>query len=174
MKINEIITEDIWDDIKNKASGIKQRGQNVLGKIGQTYKSIKPRYQSQQAVKQQQAINKQVINNAQQQYNQFAARLDGNVTTPQALAWFEKFAGKQASTLPANTSPLAIQQWLAKEIPLYIANKAQQEVPVIPTETPPAVQQSARVSSPTNPGAPTPAEQAKLQQKIQAAMDAQK
>jgi hypothetical protein len=143
MKINEVIQEGIWDDIKSGAKSLTQRGQNVLGNIGQTYKSIGPRYQANKALKQQQAANKYVISNAQQQYNQFAAQLGGTVTVPQALGWYQNFAGKKAETNLTDTSPLGIQRWLEKEVPLYVASKAQAELPPAP---PPAAKMPAAVA----------------------------
>ena len=191
MKINEIVNEGIWDTIKSGAGKIKQGVQN-----------IQPRSQARKAIKQQQSINTQVLGSAQQQYNQFAAQLGGKVSVPQALAWYEQFAGTPATSLPIDTNPGSIQRWLAVEIPTYIANKAKAQIPLA---QPPAVPQgtftsnrsvepqkqpaitpvtakskvqkvasvaptTAKISAPANPGAPTSAEQAKLQQKIQAAM----
>jgi hypothetical protein len=196
MKINEIVNEGIWDTIKSGAGKIKQGVQN-----------IRAAGQARQANNAQQTVNKSVVGSALKNYNQLAAQLGGKMSVEQALAWYEKFAGRPATTLPTDTSPGSIQRWLGKEIPSYIANKAKEQIPAVPVADVPsgtftsnrtptiskvqptaqpttaktakpkvpysAIQQPAKVSPPTNPGAPTPAEQAKLQQKIQAAMQAQ-
>jgi hypothetical protein len=170
MKINEVtdkqLDEGVWDNLKAGAKGIGQGwqaagqpaqpgvlgkisgaikgGQNVLNKIGGAYQGAKAGYQAQKVVGQQQAINKQVIDKAIAAYNQWAAKIQASgveVTPDQAVDWFKKFTNTTPAS-PPGTNPAQIQQWLSREIPNYIANKAARATPGTKPADAPATQQA--------------------------------
>jgi len=128
--------------VLGKIGGAIKGGQNVLSKLGGAYQGAKAGYQAQKVVGQQQAVNKQVIDKAIAAYNQWAAKIQASgteVTTDQDVDWFKKFTNTTPAT-PPGTNPAQIQQWLSKEIPNYIANKATTATPGakpvgVPTQT---------------------------------------
>jgi hypothetical protein len=116
-------------------------GQNVLGKIGSAIKGAGAGYQAQKAVGQQQAVNKQTLFKTQQAYNNWAAQIKAagqEPTAEQATAWFKQMFGTDPATPLSGTNPAQIQQWLTKEIPAYMANKATggETAPTAPTVQP--------------------------------------
>jgi hypothetical protein len=134
MKINEItnkqLDEGVLDNLKAGFKGIgqgAQTGQGVLGKIGGAIKGAGAGYQAQRAVGQQQTVNKQTLFKTQQAYNNWAAQIKAagqEPTAEQATAWFKQMFGTDPATPLSGTNPAQIQQWLTKEIPAYMANKA--------------------------------------------------
>jgi hypothetical protein len=134
MKINEIknkqLEEGVLDNLKAGFKGIgqgAQTGQGVLGKIGGAIKGAGAGYQAQRAVGQQQTVNKQTLFKTQQAYNAWAAQIKAagqEPTAEQATAWFKQMFGTDPTTPLSGTNPAQIQQWLTKEIPAYMANKA--------------------------------------------------
>lgn len=95
MKINEIITEGVWDNLKTAGQGVKQGVGTVANKVGQTYQ------QTMQA--RQQRFNQQ----AAQQFPGLKAGALGKVYSPQAQLKAKNagtFMGDVAKTI-AGASP---------------------------------------------------------------------
>lgn len=125
MKINEVIVEDQINE--NPLDFAKKVGAGLSGLKKGGIAGARAGYSAQGDEQTQVGVNKQLLASALDRYNKFAAPFAAagqQVSKQQAQAWFNKFSGASSATAPISTDPIGIQQWLAKEIPAYMAAKS--------------------------------------------------
>lgn len=150
MKINEIVTEGMWDKFKQVGAGV------TGGTTGWQTQGTKNATTNK--------VNK-AANIALQKWTEYAHLVQSSTGIPptddQAQQWFIKFSGKPASSPPAEDLS-NIKDWLTTEIAGYMASKVVEPVAepsVVSTPIDPTMAKLA----PTTAQPTDPAEQARAQ-----------
>ena len=196
MKINEVIVEGVWDNLKTAGQtfkqgasavgqGIKQRAGAVANKVGQTYQQTRQAQQQRFA----QAAASQNLTPAQLRTQNVGTFTGDLAKTIKAASSSPSYFTQATNTVPKNTIPIGstvetelgnfkmtAQGWATE------ANKPVTDSNIIDNINAKYYQTNPQPTQPvdlttiqpaTRPGTATSAEQAKLQQKIQAALAAQ-
>ena len=138
MKINEVIQEGIINTVKGFIPGTAAR-------------AVK------KSTKQQNTVISNVVKNLLQQWGVVQANLQKSNQTPtpqQVAQWFEKFAGTQVSSAPANTDASTISNWLTQEVSSYLASKQLGTPEQTPPTQPTPAQTAPAQTAPATAGVP--------------------
>lgn len=150
MKISEILVETQLDEgpldfVKKIGAGIAGAGAGLA--YGSPIQGAKAGYAQKGAQLKQQDLVQRVSQKAIADWGTHMANLQASgrpVDANAVSSWFTQYTKTNPSTQPVSTSAAGIQQWLAKEIGNYMANKASaQPTPVqpeAPAEQPAPVQ----------------------------------
>lgn len=119
MRINELLIES--KQVNEGPIGVaKQIGAGIKGFKQGGFAGAKAGYTAQGAANTQVDTNKDATTDLLKQWSAYAQNVKTSTdiypTVKQATDWFKKYTGKNPTKVPADAQPVAISQWLEKEI----------------------------------------------------------